>query len=407
MRDPNLTPVSTKYVLADFNCSREYTHHAEYLSAFANHLQAMNLEYELWINRAADSGVKTLLKSHPVNSILNSLDYSFTRNQNFPIYILNKSIRSILGNSRLSLMPLGLQEKIVDFIAGLLAHSALKRVRQLSGEYERVVIVFPSVDGLALRFLRQIASGTFNSVSVSVRLIGAETRGVLGTKDLNSFIRQIETGILDLRIGWEIHSTKNRMIESGLPPEKLYWSPIPPTSSPLLKLSNSKRITLGFLGSARRNKGFSSIPQISNLLRDLDICFLVQEANFEWDGYLASMAELLGLGDRVNLVPGAASNEELSQAMSECSILVLPYEVDSYRFAGSGIMYQAASIGIPIFCTEGVGFDWDVKHFGIGSTFRSPEELRSLVTNFDALAYYQKILEYNQARNLACSEFLG
>lgn len=407
MRDPNVTPVSTKYVLADFNCSREYTHHAEYLSAFASHLQAMNLEYELWINRAADSGVKSLLKSHPVNSILNSLDYSFTRNQNFPIYILNKSIRSILGNLKLSFLPLGLQEKIVDFGAGLLSHSALKRVRQLRGEYERVVIVFPSVDGLALRFLRRIASGTFNSVSVSMRLIGAETRGVLGTKDLNSFISQIETGILDLRIGWEIHSMNNRMIESGVQPGKLYWSPIPPTSSSLLRLSNPKRMTLGFLGSARRNKGFSSIPQISNLLRDLDICLQVQEANFEWDGYLASMADLLGLGDRVNFVPGAASNEELNQAMSECSVLVLPYEVDSYRFAGSGIMYQAANIGIPIFCTEGVGFDWDVKNFGIGSTFRSLEELRSLVTNFDSLAYFQKIVEYNQARNLACSEFLG
>ena len=407
MRYPNLTPVSTKYILADFNCSREYTHHAEYLSAFANHLQALNLEYEWWVNRAADSGVKSLLKGHPVNSILNSLDYSFTRNQNFPIYILNKSIRGILGNSKVSFLVRGLREKIVNFTADLLTHSALKRVRQLSGEYERVVIVFPSVDGLALRFLRRIAAGTFNSVSVSMRLIGAETRGVLGTKDLNSFIGQIETGVSDLRIGWEVHSIMNRMIESGVQPEKLYWSPIPPTSSPLLKLSNPKRMTLGFLGSARRNKGFSSIPQISNLLRDLDICFQVQEANFEWDGYLASMAELLGLGDRVNFVPGAASNEELNQAMSECSVLVLPYEVDSYRFAGSGIMYQAANIGIPIFCTEGVGFDWDVKNFGIGSTFRSPEELRYLVTNFDSRAYFQRIVEYNQARNLACSEFLG
>jgi glycosyltransferase involved in cell wall biosynthesis len=407
MRYQNRISPSTKYILADFNCSREYTHHAEYLFAFANHLQAMDLEYELWVNRAADSGVKFLLKSHPVNSILNSLDYSFTSNQNFPIFILNKITRSILGNSKVSFLPLGLQEKIVNFAAGLLAHSALKRVRQLSGEYERVVIVFPSVDGLALRFLRRIAAGTFNSVSVSMRLIGAETRGVLGTKDLNSFISQIATGVSDLRIGWEINSMKNRMIESGVQPEKLYWSPIPPTSSPLLKLSNPKRMTLGFLGSARRNKGFSSIPQILNLLRDLDICFQVQEANFEWDGYLASMAELLRPGDRVNFVPGATSNEELNQAMSECSVLVLPYEVDSYRFAGSGIMYQAASIGIPIFCTEGVGFDWDVKNFGIGSTFRSPEELRSLVTNFDSLAYFQKIVEYNEARNLACSEFLG
>ena len=407
MKNPNLRPVSTKYIVADFNCSREYTHHAEYLSAFANHLQAINLEYELWINRAADCAVKYLLKNHPVISILNSLDYSFVRKQNSSIYLLNKITRGILGKLKVSFLPLRLQERILNFTAGLLVHSALKRIKRLSREYERLVIVFPSVDGLALRFLRKIAAGTFNSVSVSMRLIGAETRGVLGIKDLNSFMGQIETGILDLRIGWEINSTKNRMIESGLPPEKLYWSPIPPTSSPPLKLSNSKRMTLGFLGSARRNKGFSSIPQISNLLRDLDICFLVQEANFEWDGYLASMAELLVLGDRVNFVPGAASNEELSQAMSECSVLVLPYEVDSYRFAGSGIMYQAANMGIPIFCTEGVGFDWDVKNFGIGSTFHSPEELRSLVTNFDSLSYYQKILEYNQARNLACSKFLG
>jgi glycosyltransferase involved in cell wall biosynthesis len=240
-----------------------------------------------------------------------------------------------------------------------------------------------------------------------MRLTGGETRGVFETTDLNSLIKQIAAGVSDLRIGWETHSMRDKLIESGIQPEKLYWSPIPTTSKPSHRLIEPKRMTLGFLGSARRNKGFSSIPHISELLSDLDIDFLVQEANFEWDDYSTSMDELHRLGDRIEFVPGAASNGDLKQSMSGCSVLVLPYEVDSYRFAGSGIMYQAANLGIPIFCTEGVGFDWDVKSFGIGSTFCALEELRSLVTNFDSTVYFQNIVKYNHARNLACSEFLG
>lgn len=407
MRYPNGTPESTKYVLVDFSCSREYTHHAEYLSAFANHLHGMNLRYELWINRAADSGVRFMLRSHPVFPILNSLDYSFKRNENFPLYILNKIANDILSKQKISFLPTRFQEKILNSASSLLSRSAIRRLKVLTGKHQRVVMVFPSADGLTLRFLRLLAVGNFNQISVSMRIIGAETRGVLGVKDLVSRINEIAHGVSDLRIGWEVDSMKTQMIESGVLPEKLYWAPIPTSSSPVFNSSGPKKMTLGFLGSARKNKGFSDIPSIANSIRHLDIGFQVQEANFAWDGYLDTLTELLSLGDRINFLPGAASTGELNQALSDCSVLVLPYELDSYRFAGSGIMYQAANLGIPIFCTDGVGFDWDVKNFLIGSTFRTLDELQSLIINFDSSSYFGNILKYNQARNLACSEFLG
>lgn len=407
MKYPNATPESTKYVLVDFSCSREYTHHAEYLSAFANHLHGMNLGYELWVNRAADSGVRSLLRSHPVFPILNSLDYSFKRNENFSLFILNKMAKGILSKQKISFLPTRYQEKILNSASSLLSRSAIKRLKVLTGKHERVVMVFPSADGLTLRFLRLLAVSNFNQISVSMRIIGAETRGVLGVKDFVSRINEIAHGVSDLRIGWEVDSMKTQMIESGVLPEKLYWAPIPTSSNPVFNSSSPKKMTLGFLGSARKNKGFSDIPFIANSIRHLDIGFQVQEANFAWDGYLDTLTELLRLGDRINFLPGAASNGELNQALSKCSVLVLPYELDSYRFAGSGIMYQAANLGIPIFCTDGVGFDWDVKNFLIGSTFRTLDELQSLIINFDSSSYARSIVKYNQARNLACSEFLG
>jgi glycosyltransferase involved in cell wall biosynthesis len=239
-----------------------------------------------------------------------------------------------------------------------------------------------------------------------MRIIGAESRGILGTSDLVPSINRIADQISDLRVGWEVDSMKSRMIEFGVDPERLYWAPIPSSFKPVPKPNSPKRITLGFLGSARRNKGFSSIPNIAYSLNHSEIKLFVQQANFAWDGYSETLQELLGQGDRISFLPGAASNEELRLALSECSVLVLPYLADSYRFAGSGIMYQAANLGIPIICTEGVGFDWDVKNFGIGSTFRTLEDLHELIINFDSFSYFQNIIEYNCARNLACTEFL-
>lgn len=407
MRYPNGTPESTKYVLIDFSCSREYTHHAEYLSAFANHLHGMNFRYELWINRAADSGVRSMLRRHPVFPILNTLEYSFKRNENFPLFILNKIAKDILSMQKISFLPTRFQERILDFAARLLSRSAIRRLKVLYGKHQRVVMVFPSADGLALRFLRLLAVGNFDQISVSMRIIGAERRGILGVKDFVPLINEIAHGVSDLRIGWEVEPMKTQMIESGILPEKLYWAPIPTSSSLICNSSSPKKMTLGFLGSARKNKGFSEIPSIVNSIRYLDIGFQVQKANFAWDGYLGTLNELLSLGDRINFLPGAASNRELNQALSKCSVLVLPYDLDSYRFAGSGIMYQAANLGIPIFCTDGVGFDWDVKNFLIGSTFRTLDELQSLIINFDSSSYFRNIVKYNQARNQACSEFLG
>ena len=398
--------VPVKYILVDFNCSREYTHHAEYLRAFANHFRNMSLDYEVWINRAADSEVQVFLGEHPVLPILNSLDYSFKRNENFLAFLLNKIMNGLVSKANSLAFPFRMKEKFLSLLVRLLTLSAFNKLKLQIQSHKKIVIIFPSTDGLALRFVNQVTEVFSERLAVSMRLIGAETRGVLRVDNSHTFVKELLDGGIDLRIGWEVNSMREKLLESGIRPELLYWSPIPTTSIPHLCSHDLDRITFGFLGSARKNKGFSTIPRIISSLQSLNFRFLVQEANFEWDGYSETLKELRVLNGNVKLLPGAASNQELNQALSECSVLILPYEEGSYRFAGSGIMYQAANLGIPIYCTEGVGFDWDVKNFGIGSTFNGLNELRSLIISFQADNYCQNIENYNLARNRASSEFI-
>ena len=41
-------------VIADFSCSRAYTHHISYIRAYAEFIKYLGIEVQVWVNRSAD-----------------------------------------------------------------------------------------------------------------------------------------------------------------------------------------------------------------------------------------------------------------------------------------------------------------------------------------------------------------
>jgi hypothetical protein len=87
-------------------------------------------------------------------------------------------------------------------------------------------------------------------------------------------------------------------------------------------------------------------------------------------------------------------------------LVLLPYSVEAYKYAGSGILYLAADLIIPIFGHEELAFAWDIQKFGIGETYSDYTELAVKIKHFSKFNYMPKIIKYNLERNLANNLFI-
>ena len=165
---------------------------------------------------------------------------------------------------------------------------------------------------------------------------------------------------------------------------------------------------LGFLGTARPNKGIDKIPEILIALKNnkLDFIATVQEAKFPWPEYTETIKLLNKFPENVRLLSAALSDSDFINEFSSIDFLILPYSPEDYKIAGSGLLFTAADFKIPIFATKGVGFEWDILNFSLGCAFENTNQLvlqlKETLNNSQLFGFDR----YNRARNLAISNFL-
>lgn len=398
-----------RYVLVDFSCSNHYTHHSTYLRAYADFLKNLGFGVEIWINNAASADVKSYLKNYRVKAILDSPDYGNTVNSNF----LRFSRDRLLGIC-LKILEIFCTEAFCENVREIFARfyfsKAFSELSRRANSGEELLLVFPSVDGIGIRFLRYCLSFQFNSVGFSVRVINSHNRGLLVVKDALSIFSKliVKDKKQKLHIGYETETVRIDF-STLLPSDRLVWAPIPPSNQQIIDRDEDSCV-LGFVGSARKNKGFEDIPEILQTLRDnnIDYSAIIQLANFEWPGYKETFKVLNEFPGKIDFLPGGCSEQELQDALKNLNFLVLPYQLENYRSAGSGLLYQAADLGIPILASAGVGFEWDLLTFGIGDVFRNYEQLPSLISKYKI--DYPQLLgafdHYAQAREQSCKVFL-
>ena len=96
-------------------------------------------------------------------------------------------------------------------------------------------------------------------------------------------------------------------------------------------------LKIGFIGSARKNKGFDLIPKILEGLKKSRIEFkaVIQLANFEWDEYPHTYKSLLKYTDQIEFLDGGCSENHILDALNQINFLVMPYSFESYKKSGS------------------------------------------------------------------------
>ena len=396
-------------MLVDFSCSNHYTHHASYLRSYADFLTRLGCEVEIWINNAASADVKKYLKNYRVKAILDSPDYGNTIRSNFLRFFRDRLLGVFLKFLD-GMFSEAVSENVRDILARNYFSKAYSELLRREYSEGQLNLVFPSVDGIGIRFLKYCLTHQFNSIGFSVRVINSHSRGLLGVKDaLTMFSKLIaEDKEQKFLIGYET-DTVRKDFSTLLPSNRLVWAPIPPADQQV-KSKDGFSCVLGFIGSARKNKGFEDIPAILQILRgnNSDFSAIIQLANFEWPGFQKTYNLLKEFQGNIKFLPGGCSEQELQDALKKLDFLVLPYKLDNYRLAGSGLMYQAADLRIPIFASAGVGFEWDLLEFGIGDVFRDYGQLPSLISKYK-IDYDQLSVafeRYAQARAKWCEVFL-
>ena len=398
-------------VIADFSCSRAYTHHLSYIRAYAEFIKNLGIEVQVWVNRSADKTVLEQLNQFKVLPILNSPDYGYEFKANPLMYALNRIASSFVKVSSTYFTD-KFVESIRQKVAQFYFHRANREIENLLSRNIKTILIFPSMDGIGLRFLGSCVTKKYSIHSYVARTLNIESRGVLGISDpLAKYLEILSND--NFYIGYETDIIRNDF-SLHISESNLVWAPIPPRdlqrANEVFAKKKNSTLTLGFIGSARKNKGFDSIPQILNGLRNSKIDFkaIIQLANFEWDDYPVTCELLSEYKAQIKFLDGGCSENQILDALNQIDFLVMPYSVESYKKSGSGILFQAADLGIPILATDGVGFDWDLKKYSIGITFKTLVELINTLKTLENYPQdFEKVLKYyNREREIATKNLL-
>ena len=150
-------------------------------------------------------------------------------------------------------------------------------------------------------------------------------------------------------------------LSGGVPVHVL---PVPhclPDSTPYRTDRDPALLTIGYVGNARREKGFQHLPRIVDDLLSTPprrgVHFLLQ-SNFSIAGGEPGIADarkalLHHPRDVVTLIDSHLDTEAYRHLLCACDMVIFPYEPRLYRRRSSGILVQALALGCPVIVPEG------------------------------------------------------
>ena len=395
-------------VLIDASCSKFYTHNSSYMISYAKRAAKLfpKEKIDFWIGESADDET---IRNFPetVFPILRSPIYSYTRDFTFYYlrdFLLNRIVRLINNLKILGFIHVFLEKFIFYFFA----RKPIKHTKALSKHGEKLSFILPSADGFTLRIIERVIELGYPVESVHIRTLAAEDRGIYGIGNLSGYFLNLQRRHpkIKFKVGWESYITAQTLLESGIQSSDIYWAPMPTSEGATAKLIDSP-LKIGFLGAARKNKGFDLIPRILNILLGSNMVFYIQLALQPWPEYFKTLLEIEKQGQNIELIQGGIAHADLLQIIASMDVLIMPYSSLQYEKVGSGILYQGADLLVPSISFKQLGFSWDIEQFGIGATINAVSELGEILNSKNVLTWRANITKYNTERNVAVDRFLS
>ncbi len=400
--------IQEKYILIDFNCAHESTHHWSSMALYGNFIEQKEANFEFWVPRYISTDIKRKLTLvGKVSNFLSSPQYGATNFKRFPVAYLISKVAKIYNIRISSTSFVGNQIKraITFYCLAPVLKRIVKETRKST-----IHIVFPTLDYLGIQLIKLVEE-KFSGINIHVRRMGSETRSPFSNgKELVTLIKLIESDSNNtIRMGIPTLGLLDEIKEECSTPNQIYWSPLPPK---LVTRNSSKKtamtINIGFPGTAKLSKGYSKIPTIINRLSKEGIRanIFLQKALYPWDGYLETRNKILSSDLEIHELESVLSIDQYHNLLGKLDLIILPYESDSYLNADSGILYEAADYGIPILCEEKLGFSDEAFFNGIGFSINQIGTMRELVSKAMSEQTQANIINYNILRDKAMTKFL-
>ena len=264
---------------------------------------------------------------------------------------------------------------------------ALKKIFEERNSSCKFFIIIPTADEHDIRMCIKLLKGNANIATFSIRILEPPKIDNLSDDeraDLAKFINNESLVLLtEIAVLAKLLNDKYNLsvINSFLLPctISVIKSVIYPKERVAVQAKNHFKI--GYLGGFRREKGASKLPEIleglKNLINQSDsklsIEFIMQKAKYKSRFKLAIYNFKLMRSIRNKVKPNqeiklTVLSEKLSQnlfinSVESVDLLLVPYEEESYRFKGSGIVVDGILAQKPIVYTQGIGMS-EFLNFG-------------------------------------------
>jgi len=389
------------YLIVDFSAGNIVTHHLNYVLTYAKFLKNNGFKVKLLLPKYTplDKG----LNEFDVFRVLLSREYRLDRPR---ISIGRIYYYFVNGKNKLGKFVEYVTGRIISKIYLLMAVKELIKI--LHSEKSECVIIFPSTDLMAIRFINMLLNKKIDIKSFFVR-INAVNKNLIDKNLRFDGLELLDRLLIDnnsIHVGCETKSLMRLLQKRGEGYASALWVPLP--SVPRLTSDGEKNV-IGFLGGAKKRKGFDEIPEwITKINRVItNSLFLIQTSPFPWPEYEKTIADLSGKNN-IELIAPIVNNEELFKQISRCSYIVTPYNKLSYNLVGSSIFYFAADFLIPTISYDNLGFSDDIIEFQCGVLVRnlSDEFAVDLSLHETRAKLVEKLIFYNNFRNTQNLSFL-
>ena len=264
---------------------------------------------------------------------------------------------------------------------------ALKKIFEERNSSCKFFIIIPTADEHDIRMCIKLIKGNANMATFSLRVLDSPKIDNLSDDERADLAKFINNKLLvlltEIAVLAKLLNDKYNLsaINSFLLPctISVIKSVIYPKERVAVQAKNHFKI--GYLGGFRREKGASKLPKILTGLKNLvnqsdskfSIEFIMQKAKYKSRFKLAIFNFKLMRSIRNKVKPNqeiklTVLSEKLSQnlfinSVESVDLLLVPYEEESYRFKGSGIVVDGILAQKPIVYTQGIGMS-EFLNFG-------------------------------------------
>jgi hypothetical protein len=167
---------------------------------------------------------------------------------------------------------------------------------------------------------------------------------------------------------------------SGAPVDTCPY-PLEPEPDASILGGNEAPVCVGSIGAARREKGYFDLLSLSLSLQSnkVDTTLLLQRMSLKSPEFLANYEMMLHSQPNVQSLNYYLSEADMDAAFDAVDYQLLAYDISTYRYRGSAILFDAVQRFTPVLAHKENGYVKEVERFGIGFVFGTYEQLIKLI----------------------------